>query len=225
MKNMDEKRPNPESTRPGVPDPYIEDDGDEATAELVAFLDGELDQPANEAVEAKISLDPTTRAEADALKKTWDLLDYLPRSEPSPNFTERTMSRIEPVRESGTAESKNGPLSVNSGPTLPRLSTSSTPTMNLPQRKSIGRRLGVGACWILASALAGFIGYFTRSQITAWTKHMEQQEQDAKILSEQRLLQNLHHYRQIDDFEFLKELDSPDLFGEEHPVPASEAAP
>jgi anti-sigma factor RsiW len=70
-------------------------------ADLVAYLDGELAGEAARAVEAKLSLDPRARAEADALKRTWALLDYLPRSEPSPAFTHRTMERLAPVRAGG----------------------------------------------------------------------------------------------------------------------------
>src|SRR6516165_2932506 len=97
---MDENRTNPELPTPDD-SAHADGEGDDLTSELVAFLDGELDAPGNEAVEAKISLDSTVRAEADALKRAWDLLDYLPRPEPTANFTERTVSRIEPVRQSG----------------------------------------------------------------------------------------------------------------------------
>src|SRR5207253_6430882 len=70
--------------------------------ELVAFLDGELDDEQSQAVESKITLDPTVRNEADTLKRTWDLLDYLPRPEPSPNFTNKTLDRIS-TRETARA--------------------------------------------------------------------------------------------------------------------------
>jgi anti-sigma factor RsiW len=67
---------------------------DDDREDLVAYLDGELDEDRAHAVESKMNLDPATRAEADTLKKTWDLLDYLPRPEPSPNFTNKTLDRI-----------------------------------------------------------------------------------------------------------------------------------
>jgi anti-sigma factor RsiW len=62
--------------------------------DLIAYLDGEADAKTARSVEAKLSTDPVARKEADALKKAWDLLDYLPRPEPSPNFTNRTMERL-----------------------------------------------------------------------------------------------------------------------------------
>src|SRR5690242_21472649 len=67
-------------------------------ADLVAYLDGELTGEAARALEAKLSLNPAIRAEADALRRTWDLLDFLPKSQPSPSFTHRTMERLVPLR-------------------------------------------------------------------------------------------------------------------------------
>src|SRR3954467_5059323 len=75
---------------------------DEDHEELVAFLDGELDDEQAHSVESKITLDPTVRNEADTLKRTWDLLDYLPKPEPSPNFTNKTLDRIS-MRETAQA--------------------------------------------------------------------------------------------------------------------------
>jgi anti-sigma factor RsiW len=62
--------------------------------DLIAYLDGEADARTARSVEAKLSTDPAVRREADALKRAWDMLDYLPRPEPSPNFTHRTMERL-----------------------------------------------------------------------------------------------------------------------------------
>src|SRR5437879_1691136 len=63
-------------------------------AELVAYLDGELDDAATQAVEAKIATNPDARAELDSLKQTWGMLDYLPKASPSATFTNRTMERL-----------------------------------------------------------------------------------------------------------------------------------
>src|SRR3954452_2725575 len=67
---------------------------DEDRENLVAYLDGELDEASAHALESKLSLDPLARAEADALRRTWELLDYLPKPEPSSDFTNRTLSRL-----------------------------------------------------------------------------------------------------------------------------------
>ena len=66
-------------------------------ADLVALLDGELTGEPARALEAKLSLDPAARAEAEALKRTWDLLDFLPKAEPTPSFTHRTLEKLTPI--------------------------------------------------------------------------------------------------------------------------------
>jgi hypothetical protein len=65
--------------------------------DLVAYLDGELSEERSRAIEARLNVDPAARAEAEALRRTWDLLDYLPRPEPSSSFTHRTLERLAPV--------------------------------------------------------------------------------------------------------------------------------
>jgi anti-sigma factor RsiW len=78
-------------------------------ADLVAYLDGELGGEAARSLEARISLDPVVRAEAETLKRTWDLLDHLPRPEPSPSFTNRTLERLAPVRAKLAVARKSRP--------------------------------------------------------------------------------------------------------------------
>jgi hypothetical protein len=66
-------------------------------ADLVAYLDGELSGEAARQLETKLNLHAAARAEADALRRTWELLDFLPRPQPSSNFTHRTLERLSPV--------------------------------------------------------------------------------------------------------------------------------
>jgi anti-sigma factor RsiW len=81
----------------------------EERADLVAYLDGELTGDAAQAMEAKISLDPRLRAEAESLKRTYDLLDFLPSPPgPSPAFTEKTLSKLEPIRKTDEADKPTG---------------------------------------------------------------------------------------------------------------------
>jgi ferric-dicitrate binding protein FerR (iron transport regulator) len=74
---------------------------DRERADLVAYLDGELPPEQSRAMEARLSQSPEARAEAESLKRTWDLLDFLPRAAPSPSFTEQTLSRLTPVHRGG----------------------------------------------------------------------------------------------------------------------------
>jgi hypothetical protein len=212
---MAEERPNPESDRPSADQP-LEGDHDALTSELVAYLDGELDREESEVVGTKISLDPAVRAEADALKKTWDLLDHLPRPEPSPNFTQRTISQIQPVMPSpsGQAPARSGaPATIQIAP---------APTG--PLRHSLGRRVALFVAWLIAMAAVAFGGYFGRDKYVGHMSRLMRQEQDAQIPSELRLLQNLKDFRYVDDLEFLEALDNPDLFGEEQTTPMNEGA-
>lgn len=78
----------------------------EECPDLVAFLDGELDEDAARQVEARLAVDEAARREVDTLKRTWDLLDYLPRAEPSPSFTHRTLERISAQRQAAAATSR-----------------------------------------------------------------------------------------------------------------------
>jgi anti-sigma factor RsiW len=68
-------------------------------ADLVAYLDGELRGEAARAMEAMLNLRPEVRAEAESLKRAWDLLEFLPRPEASPRFADRTLSRLAPTQK------------------------------------------------------------------------------------------------------------------------------
>lgn len=68
---------------------------DDRQAELVAYLDGELDAAGTARVEALLRTDAQYRAEADAYQQTWKLLDELPWTPSSPTFASRTLEQIE----------------------------------------------------------------------------------------------------------------------------------
>jgi hypothetical protein len=63
-------------------------------ANLVAYLDGELDEPAASAVERLLAESAAARQEAEMLSRTFDLLDELPLAAASKEFTARTLSAI-----------------------------------------------------------------------------------------------------------------------------------
>ena len=63
-------------------------------ADLVAYLDGELDEPAASAVERMLAESAAARQEAEMLSRTFDLLDELPLAAASKEFTARTLSAI-----------------------------------------------------------------------------------------------------------------------------------
>lgn len=77
----------------------------EQRANLVAYLDGELDDTQSREIEHMLATSPVVRNEVEVLTRTWELLDTLPRPEAGEDFTHRTMSTIrldeyrEPISE------------------------------------------------------------------------------------------------------------------------------
>jgi anti-sigma factor RsiW len=158
---------------------------EEERAEIVAYLDGEMDENKARAMEAKINSDPAVRAEADALKRTWELLDYLPSKTPSPGFTQRTASLA---------------TSFPSKQNVSALSAKVTRTW---------KPLALGVGWAAAVLLVGGLGFAVA------TKILPREPTDDELSRDLRVIENKKAYEQIDDLDFLKQLDHPDLFGDD----------
>ncbi len=147
--------------------------------DLVAYLDGELHGEAARELERKLHLLPAVRAEADALRRTWELLDFLPRPEPSTSFTHRTVERLSPVR---AGEDRRG-------------------------RR--WRSLGLGLTWaagLLVSGWAGYAGY-------NWL--VPRQPGERELIHDLRIIENKRLYERMEDLDFWRALEAPDLFGDE----------
>ncbi|AMV39531.1 anti-sigma factor family protein [Planctomyces sp. SH-PL62] len=69
----------------------------EERANLVAYIDGELNEAESRALSTKLTHSPTARREVDLLKKTWEVLDHLPRPHVNEEFHERTLSYVRQV--------------------------------------------------------------------------------------------------------------------------------
>lgn len=160
-------------------------------AELVAYLDGELDEQATQAVEARIATDPDARAELDALKQTWGMLDYLPRANPSPNFTHRTMEKLTLESVPGTATSKL---------------TAAAPA----------RRIGwTNMSWWAAGILvAAGLGFWAAPHLLP-TPVDSISESDEPLVRHLRIIEKWRYYENVDERDFLDGLAQPDLFGDE----------
>jgi anti-sigma factor RsiW len=83
---------------------------DDDRAELVAYLDGELEGADRERVEARLRTDPQLRIEADTYQQTWALLDRLPEPAPSPNFASRTLEQIAVLGQSQEMVGRQWPV-------------------------------------------------------------------------------------------------------------------
>jgi anti-sigma factor RsiW len=161
---------------------------DDERAELIAYLDGEADEKTARAMEARMNREPQVRAEAEALRRSYDLLDYLPKPEPSPNFTNRTMTRVSAAFPGVTAGS----------PPRPR------------------HRWALGLGWAAALLVAGVVGYagaplFHKSQPAPDGGT----DADQQLVRELRVIDNLRPYQDTGDIFFLYELDRPELFGDD----------
>jgi ferric-dicitrate binding protein FerR (iron transport regulator) len=70
---------------------------------LVAYLDGELDEAATEEIERTLARSAEARHEVEMLTRTWELLDTLPAPKASDEFSKRTLSsiKVEDLKQSG----------------------------------------------------------------------------------------------------------------------------
>lgn len=68
------------------------------TEQLSAFMDNELDDAATQQVTSALTQRAEIRNEATLLRKTWELLDYLPQPTAPAAFTEQTMTRLESTK-------------------------------------------------------------------------------------------------------------------------------
>jgi anti-sigma factor RsiW len=179
------------------PTPDDAEGSEGASEELTAYLDGELDPRAAESLATRLSLDPKLRAEAEALQRAWDILDILPRPQPSSAFATRTISQVIPV-----------PGSI-SGAHTEALSGAVAPTMAVPAARRPGPGFWVGSAALIVAAAVG--GYFVRGELAPAPKPVTPDPP----LEDVTLMKNLRLYRHVDDMDYLQKLDSPELFGDE----------
>ncbi len=169
---------------------------DDERAELVAYLDGELDEAAAATLEAKLHLNPTVRAEAEQLRRTWELLDYLPKSQPSLDFTHRTMERV--IAETQSAA--------------------------FPHRLlAHGRPVLKGLAWAAAILVAALVGFGSGRLVPHRSRPTQAAavvgDIEPEWVRDFHVIQNRRLYEHVGNLQFLKKLadpEDPDLFGEDN---------
>ncbi len=166
---------------------------DEERAELVSYLDGELPKSAVRALEAKLTTNPRLRTEVETLRKTWELLDHLPKPEPSPDFASRTLDRVSTIRATPMRGIRAGSVSDR------------------------WKLWGVG--WAAAVILAVVIGYESGHLLSSRTDPGHQgrtKDVQPQLVEDFRVIENQRLYAHVDDLNFLRALQDPELFGEDN---------
>jgi anti-sigma factor RsiW len=155
---------------------------------LTAYLDGELDRKTAQALEAKINLDPEARQEVEDLKRAWGMLDYLPKPSPPADFTHRTMERLS-LEKMGRA--------IQTG--------------NMARHRAAvwWRAAGWAAAILVAAGVGLGAGQFLFPKSEAVI------DSDESLVRHLRVLDKWRQYENVDDIEFVRALDHPDLFGDD----------
>jgi anti-sigma factor RsiW len=107
--------------------------------DLVAYLDGELEEEASREIERTLAHSPVARHEVEMLTRTFELLDFLPAAKATEEFTDRTLATV-------------------------RLTESRPPLADRPWFRQVRRGLVVVGCLAAVSAF-GAIGFLATN---AW---------------------------------------------------------
>jgi anti-sigma factor RsiW len=162
---------------------------DDEREQLIAYLDGELAQTDAQSVEKRLHTDPRFRAEADAMRRTWNLLDFLPQPEPSANFTNRTVDRLSALKPA-PAGSKD------------RWRTWLPPV-----------------AWVAGLLLAVLVGYAASGRLVPQVNPSSADlppDAEQRLIRDLRVIEQLGVFQNVDDIHLLNELDRPELFGDDH---------
>ncbi len=144
----------------------------EERANLVAYLDGELNDAQSRSIATKLTQSLTARKEVEALQKTWEMLDLLPRPKASEDFTARTLSVA-------TRQGDGRIASVAS---------------------DLFRRLGLGLAWSVAAITLFGVGYLLTARV--WPNPSARLARDlpiAESLDEYRDVGSLEFLEQLDN--------------------------
>lgn len=74
-----------------------EEANDPQLTELVAYLDGELNEEASNLLERQLAENPPLRGYAETLDRTWQLLDTLGEATASGEFTQKTLASLSAI--------------------------------------------------------------------------------------------------------------------------------
>ncbi len=107
----------PDPTRPNLTASDANPSAGKTTAEfgpdwkdnLVAYLDGELNERDMQELDDVLTRHPDARADVEQLRQTWDLLDVLPRPAVTEEFSAQTLATIQVIRDDEPAAASRWP--------------------------------------------------------------------------------------------------------------------
>ena len=161
----------------------IEGTEDPQTADLVAYLDGELPEQDADRVENLLLTNPPLRRNAETLDRTWQLLNSLEEATASGEFTQKTLVSISTVSAGSDADS-------------------TTDRRQLLSKQLPWSVITRGLIW----CLAGFVACSAGLLLSRTARHQRTDPTDAKILEDLDLYQQYPKLWRIPDVEFLKEV-------------------
>lgn len=161
----------------------IEGAEDPQTAELVAYLDGELPEQDADRVEQLLLTNPPLRRNAESLDRTWQLLNSLEEATASGEFTLKTLASISTV----SAESD---------------SVSATDRRWSHKKHLLWSVTARALIW----CLAGFIACSAGLLLSRKARRELTDPTDAQILKDLNLYHQYPKLWRIPDVEFLKEV-------------------
>jgi hypothetical protein len=159
----------------------------EELSDLVAYLDGELDDSSLELIERRLVDDIPLRRSAETLDRTWQLLDTLEDAEASGDFTQNTLASI---------AAAGAGVDVDAAADTPVLSKSGGSTF--PWRPAVS----LFAVSFLTSTLT--------LAITRWNASAATPDSDRILLQNLDVLKDYDACRLVPNVQFLRELRLPE---------------
>lgn len=146
-------------------------------ADLVAYLDGELDEQTTRSIEETLAKSPVARHDINMLVRTFALLDELPRPELGSEFTSKTVSVA--LQHDAPEEWK--------GFSLPS-----------PFRSDAARRGAICVAWVAALGLSVVAGFLLTNR---WIPN-----ESKMLVDDLPVIENLDDYSKIESIDYLREL-------------------
>lgn len=171
-------------SRPHDPEVFDEpeDSGDPQLTEIVAYLDGELDEADCTRLERALASSPPLRGYAESLDRTWQLLDSLAEPSVSDEFIHRTLASLATIEQSDEQTARTAKFSWT------RLLAA------IPFAK------------VLIWTLAGFLGCSAGLFMARSSSRQQKDSEDVRLLRQLELLEEYPRIYPIPSAAFLKQI-------------------